>query len=132
MVFGFGRKKKSLEGKDGLTAGSADSSGVEKHNNLLKGVDEGFGRPFGGGITEPPIPHENLPSHPSSPGSLERLQQQPLQEKPQNLPSQPGSQDERLILAKLDTIKAQLDFLQQKFERIEQYLKKEDNTIRWR
>ena len=80
--------------------------------------------PYGPGITEPALPEE-MPSRPSAPRGFARLPSEP------SLQPQASQTDTQLILAKLETIKAQLDFLQQKFEQFEQQLKRED-VVRWR
>lgn len=116
-MFGFLKKKKEAEpeeefakpeGPEGLEPPAFETPGA---------VPPAEPAPYGAGVTEPSFPGEPMPARPAAPRAFEQ--------------APPQQNEHQLILAKLETIKAQLDFLQQKFERLEQQLKKED-TIRWR
>jgi len=116
-LFGFLKKKKGIEEPEDFEK----PSGLEPPAFERPPSEAPSPPPFGAGITEPSFPEE----HPrTAMRSFERESLQP------SVP-QPAQGDMQLVLSKLETIKAQLDFLQQKFERLEQQLNKED-VIKWR
>ncbi len=121
-VFDFLKKKKELPAEEGLTKPET----LAGHREVLTQEPA----PFGAGITEPSEP--SLPKEPSQEPSFPRETKDFA--RPSLIPQQqPQVQDDKqLILAKLETIKAQLDFLQQKFERIEDYIKQKEDVVRWR
>ncbi len=81
------------------------------------------------GVSEPAFPHESDFPQETATKSFEKLS--PIQSPPQQSQPQVQQETDKLIIAKLETIKAQLDFLQQKMERIEQQLQRED-VVKWR
>ena len=130
-------KKKKIESEIG-----EEKKGIDKPlDSLHPRQEEPSQRPFGQGITEPPIehlgteessfPHSQQPNLNPNKSSFDKLNLHEERRMPpqQVQQTQDGNQ---LILAKLETIKAQLDFLQQKFEKIEKQLKDKEETVRWR
>ena len=130
-------KKKKIESDVG-----EEKKGIDKPlDSLHPQHQEEFQKPFGQGITEPPIEHsgaEESPfpqsQHPNISPDKSSLDKLNIHEERRMSPPQfqQNQDSDKLILAKLETIKAQLDFLQQKFEKIEQQLKNKEETVRWR
>lgn len=126
MVLNFLKKKRSDEGdkedlvkSPSLEQPSFDAPAPEQMPHFDSPSDKGVVSPF-----EDQQPAQDFRRR-FEPHSAFQSQS------PQN--PQIASNDNQLILAKLETIKAQLDFLQQKFERFEQLLKKDkEDVIRWR
>ena len=123
-VFDFLKKKKEIDEPDDDRLGRISELGHSRPPDLQQASDTSS-RPFGEGITEPPVSQEHFSPNLSRP--LEKIPSL-ISEQPQAI----SQNDSQLILAKLETIKAQLDFLQQKFEKLEQRFLKEEQNIKWR
>jgi hypothetical protein len=132
-VFSFLKKKKEFD--DSFNEGVSKEIPDPKPFSDFKGFEDS---PLSGkGISEPddevfsppgsrPFERSSSQSSPSSPSfkGMSSLNSQSNFREEQN--------DFKLVLSKLETIKAQLDFLQQKFENLERQIKKEDDHIKWR
>ncbi len=139
-IFNMFKKKKSESDF------AEEKKGIDKPLDSLQPhqyPEEVSPRPFGKGITEPSeqlgdveessFPHSQQPNmNHSNRSSFDKLNihEERRMSQPQHF--QQKQDNDQLILAKLETIKAQLDFLQQKFEKIEQQLKDKEEIVKWR